>query len=87
MPYGNARTAGVSIRVIKVLNPNPNTIDIAKLDHQSTILLPIKISLPIKSTLTPIAKGNKPNIVVKEVKRIGLNLCLHALTIRFDFLR
>ena len=81
MPYGRARTAGVSIKVIKVLNPNPKTIDTARFDHQSTILLPIKISLPIKSTLTPIATGNKPNIVVQEVKRIGLSHCLHALTI------
>ena len=33
MPYGRARTAGVSIKVIKVLNPNPKTIDTARFDQ------------------------------------------------------
>ena len=30
------------------------------------------------SKLTPIAKGNRPKMVVRDVSRIGLSLCLHA---------
>ena len=73
--------AGVRIRVIKVLNANPKTIDTARFDHQSTIGLPIATSLEIISRLTPIARGNKPNTVVNDVSKIGLSLCLQALII------
>ena len=66
------------MRVTNVLKPSPNTIDTAKFDHQSTILLPTTMSLEIRSKLTPIAKGNRPNIVVREVRTIGLSLCLQA---------
>ena len=64
---------------MNVLKPNPNTIDTAKLDHQSTILLPTTISLEMISRLIHIASGMRPKIVVKEVKIIGLSLCLQAL--------
>ena len=79
--FGNDRTAGVSISVIKVLKPRPHTIETARFDHQSTTLLPMTISLEMMSTLVPIARGNKPKIVVSDVNIIGLNLCLHALMI------
>ena len=83
--YGRAKTAGVSIRVTNVLKPRPKTIDTAKFDHQSTILLPTTISLEIKSKLTPIAKGKSPKIVVREVRTIGLSLCLQAFIICNDW--
>ena len=70
---------------MNVLKPNPNTIDTAKLDHQSTILLPTTISLEMISRLIPIARGKRPKIVVKEVKTIGLSLCLHAFIIYKDY--
>jgi hypothetical protein len=79
--YGRDKTAGVNIKVIKVLNAKPNTIDTARFDHQSTIGLPRAISLAIMSKLTPIAKGNRPKMVVRDVSRMGLSLCLHALII------
>jgi hypothetical protein len=47
--YGRDKTAGVNIKVIKVLNAKPNTIDTARFDHQSTIGLPRAISLAIMS--------------------------------------
>ena len=56
-------------------------METARFDHQSTTLLPITMSLEIISTLTPIANGNRPKIVVSEVKIIGLSLCLQAFII------
>ena len=71
---------------MNVLKPNPNTIETARFDHQSTILLPTMISLEIISILIPIARGITPKMVGKEVNIIGLSLCLQALTIWIDFL-
>ena len=65
---GSDSTAGVNIKVINVLKPSPHTIETARFDHQSTTLLPMTISLEMMSTLMPIARGNKPKIVV-----LGLN--------------
>ena len=50
----------------------PQTTAKDKGDHHSTTLPPIPISLDMRSTPKPIAKGNRPTTVVAVVKIIGL---------------
>ena len=64
---------------MKVLKPNPNTIDTARFDHQSTILLPTIISLEIISILRNLKIiGIFTRLAFRDGKKKYLRLIQHA---------
>ena len=79
---GSISQQGVKIRVIKEAKVKPHTTAKDKGDHHSTVLLPTPMSLDIKSTPRPAARGISPTTVVAVVRIIGLILWAAVLTIR-----
>ena len=71
---GSASMAGVTIRVKRVAKASPDTMADANCVQKDAIGPPTSMVRPIKSIDTPIAMGNRPNPVVKVVRKTGRSL-------------
>ena len=71
---GSASMAGVTIRVKSVAKASPDTMADANCVQKDAIGPPTSMVRPIKSIDTPIAMGNRPNPVVKVVRKTGRSL-------------
>ena len=74
-----ANAHGVTTRVNTVATVKPTTNDPAICSQKLVMYDPVFIVLSIRSMLYPRAIGNRPAIVVKEVKKTGLNLSIALL--------
>ena len=68
---GASSQAGVTSRIIVVEKPRPNTTAVASCTHHSELAPPKLMAPSAKLTFIWMIIGNRPNIVVPVVSRIG----------------